>query len=171
MKSSGAIGMALFLTLFGLPFAVVGVGASGAIYYSVFRWVDVLDWQETPARILTVDVKSGDDSISTEATYEYQWNGKLHTGDQVSLHFGSDNIGSFQQRVASELTSHHKSGQPFRCFVDTSDPASSILYRDLRWEMLSFLSVFGAIFGTVGGGVDAERADVHSRKSCPGSTT
>ena len=153
MKSSGATGCSVFLALFALPFAAVGVGASGLIYYTLVRWVDVMEWQETPARILTVDVNQGENSISTEATYEYQWHDARHTGDQVSLHFGSDNIGSFQERVASELTNHKRTGQPFRCFVDASDPARSILYRDLRWEMLSFLSVFGTIFGTVGLGL------------------
>lgn len=155
MKTPAAIGLSAFLALFALPFAACGLGATGLIYYAVISWVDVSGWQETPARILTVEVNAGDDgdSTSTVATYEYEWSGERYTGDRVSLYFASDNIGAFQQRVATELTEHQKSGQPFRCFVDASDPSQSILYRDLRWKMLSFLSVFGTMFGTVGLGL------------------
>lgn len=152
---SNSAGCSVFLAMFALPFAATGLFTSGLIFYTVFNWNSVRDWQETPAVVLKVHVKGSSDSDSTQtnATYEYEWDGQTYTGDRVSLHSGSDNIGSFQQRVAEELTRHHKSGEPFRCFVDPDDPSQSILYRELRWEMLAFLSVFGTIFGTVGMGL------------------
>lgn len=153
MKSAGSTGCSVFLSLFALPFAACGVITSGLVFYTLLEWFEVRDWQETPATILTANVDSHGDSGSTEATYEYVWNGQGYTGDQVSLHSGSDNIGSFQSRVAHELTTAHKSGEPFRCYVDPSNPAASILYRDLRWEMIAFYSLFGTIFGTVGFGL------------------
>lgn len=155
MKSFSSIGCGIFLALFALPFAAVGLFMSGMIFHTLAGWSDMLGWQETAATVLTVDVKpsSDSDSLSTEASYSYSWDDEQHTGDRVSLYTGSDNIGSFQQRIAAELTEYQKTGQPFRCFVDPSDGTSSVLYRDLRWEMLSFYSVFGTLFGTVGMGL------------------
>jgi hypothetical protein len=43
--------------------------------------------------------------------------------------------------------------QPFRCFVNPSNPADAILYRNLRWEMLTFLTAFACVFGAVGFGL------------------
>ncbi len=149
-SGSSIIGI-VFTCLFGLPFAAGGLFATGMIFHSLNRWVDVQTWQETPAHLLTVETNGSDDeSLSTEATYEYEWNGQQYRGDQVSIHSGSDNIGSFQIRVANELHDHHKSGKPFRCFVNPDRPSESILYRDLRWELLSGFSVFGTLFATIG---------------------
>jgi hypothetical protein len=137
--------------LFGLPFAAGGLFTSGMIFHSLSRWISARSWQETPATILTVETTNSDeDSFSTKATYRYEWDGKQFEGDRVSIHSGSDNIGSFQVRVANELHDHHKSGKPFRCFVNPDRPSESILYRDLRWELLSGFSVFGTLFGTIG---------------------
>ena len=156
-RSVAANGAAVFLAFFGLPFAAVGVFTTGMIYYTVASWIEVLDWQETSATIVTAEVKRSNDPDSdgfrTEATYEYQWGRDTYTGDRVGLFTESDNVGSYQERVAQELTSHLESGEPFRCYVDPTHPSDSILYRELRWEMMAFLSVFGAIFATVGGGL------------------
>ena len=97
--------------MFALPFAATGLFTSRLIYYQVIEWNSVLDWQETPAVVLKVDVKGGSDSdsIRTNATYEYEWGGQTYTGNRVSLHSGSDNVGSFQHRVAEQLTQHQKS--------------------------------------------------------------
>ncbi len=71
----------------------------------------------------------------------------------MSLSTGRDNVGDFQERAAFELTDHHKTGKPFRCFVNPVNPSQAILYRELRWQILSFMAVFGTIFTTVGCGI------------------
>ena len=100
---------------------------------------------------MSVETRNSDgDSLNTKATYRYEWDGKQFEGNQVAIHFGGDNVGSFQIRVADELNDHHKNGKPFRCFVNPARPSESILYRELRWELLAFYSVFGTLFGTIG---------------------
>ena len=151
MKASRS-GCSAAFALFGLPFAVAGLGLTGLMYFSVFRWVSVQSWVETPAVLLDVEVTQRE-TTGTEATYEYEWLGEKHIGHVVSLSTGRDNVGEFQERVAFELTDHHKKGKPFRCFVNPGDPSQAILYRELRWQMLSFMSVFGTIFTTIGCGI------------------
>lgn len=114
-------------------------------------------WHETPANIVRSDleVHHGDDSTTYRATaeYTYVFRDRRYTGTRVSLYGGADNIGSFQKRVHDELKQHEKSGRPFRCYIDPDDPAQSILYRELRWEMLGFYTLFVLIFGGAGFGM------------------
>jgi hypothetical protein len=116
MKSS-RIGCRAAFALFGLPFALAGL-----VYFTVFRWVSVRNSVETLAVLLRVEVKQGE-TVGTEATYEYEWLGEKHIGNVVSLSTGRDNVGDFQERVAFELTDHHKTGKPFRCFVNPVNPS------------------------------------------------
>ena len=44
---------------------------------------------------------------STTANYEYEFAGRKYLGDRVSLHSGSDNVGTFQRDVYNELERHH----------------------------------------------------------------
>ena len=107
------------------------------------------------------------------AEYAYQYGGKQYTGRRVSL-YGSDNVGSFQQDVYRQLSEYRKSGRPFRCYVDPQQPDESILFRDLRWEMIGFQSIFALVFGGVGFGLLAfcllgrqgeSRSGAHGRSS------
>jgi hypothetical protein len=71
----------------------------------------------------------------------------------VSIHRGSDNIGSFQRRAFEELTRCRASGRPFRCYVDPQNPANAVLYRQARWEMIAFYAMFALVFGGAGVGL------------------
>jgi hypothetical protein len=152
MTRTGSTGCSAAFALFGIPFAAAGIGMTVFLYLAVFRWVEMRDWKETPATIESIKV-SRTDTTGTEATFRYEWDGEPYTGDWVSIHPGQDNVGDFQERIADELTRHHDTGKPFRCFVNPHAPAEAILYRELRWPILSFLAIFGTIFTTVGCGI------------------
>ena len=144
------------LVLFALPFAGVGVGMGVMVARTLVDHVAMRSWAEVPARIVAakLDVSSGDgDTYRTTATYVYTYAGRQYTGQRVSLHGGSDNIGTFHQRVHAELSRHQKSGEPFRCYVDPDNPDEAVLYRDLRWEMLGFYLIFVLLFGSFGFGM------------------
>ena len=142
------------LVLFALPFAAVGVFMAVLIGRTCWTAHSMALWWEVPAIITKVESKgSGEDSRKTVATYRYEVAGRSYTGDRVSMHSGGDNIGSFQPRVYAELKRHQESGEPFRCYVNPQDPADAILYRQVRWEMLGFFSLFMLIFGGVGFGI------------------
>lgn len=153
-KASGGAGC---LALFALPFAAVGVGALGMFAWTISSWVSMQSWRETPARIDRVELVADDSGDSTtyrvEAEYAYGWEGREYRGDRVSMHTGSDNIGSFHQRAAAELGEHRDSGRPFPCFVNPDDPSQAVLYRNPRIEMLGAMLLFGLVFGGAGFGI------------------
>ena len=145
------------LVLFALPFAGVGVFMAYLIGAAFMDWSSMRSREEVPAEIVSVNrwVSRDSDSNSTEAqaTYRYQYLGRSFTGTRVSLHKGSDSIGGFQEDTYRELLSHR--GSTFRCFVNPANPAEAVLYRDLRWELIGFYSIFLVVFGGAGFGLMA----------------
>ena len=124
---------------------------------AITEWNAARSWVETPARILAVRLErhagDGGDTLIATARYTYRFEGNRYEHDRVSLHEGSDNIGNFHQRVDAELRRFLQQEKPFRCFVNPRRPSEAVLYRDLRWELLSFEAMFGLVFGGVGGGM------------------
>ena len=145
------------MILFALPFAAVGIFATYLVVSTVWAWVEVQDWQQRPARILTVDLISqpGDDSTTyrVETLYEYRIRGERFTSDRVTLTSGSDNVGSFHHDVHRELSRHQQAGTLFRCYVDPEDPTRAILYRQIRLGLLGFKIIFALVFGGAGFGL------------------
>lgn len=139
--------------VFAIPFSAVGVVMAWLLAYAFIECALMQNWAETPALILKADLKASESSYQALAEYEYQFAGKTYRGSRVSLHGGADNIGTFQQRAYDELKGHETSGQPFRCYVNPDSPEESILYPDLRPEMIAFIDVFILIFGGFGLGV------------------
>lgn len=145
------------LVLFSLPFAAVGVGMGVMLVWTLADHLAMRGWEEVPAQILQADleVHDGDDgsTYKATATYVYTYDGRQYTGSRVSPYGGSDNVGSFQKNAHRELSKHQKSGKPFRCFVDPEDPTESVLYRNVRFEMIGFYTIFVLAFGGVGFGL------------------
>ena len=145
------------LILFALPFTTGGLFVAFIAARSLVGWIEIRDWVPTPARITHADleVSHGDDSTTykTVARYEYEWQGTRFTGDRVSLHSGSDNVGSFHEDAYDELSRHRSSGEPFICFVNPADPSESILYRRLRWGLFALMVLFSTLFTGAGVGL------------------
>lgn len=155
-KVSGR-GAVIFLMLFALPFAGAGTFVGYLAASTVHTWWRAQSWQEVPARILStdLDVNRGDDSTTyrVRAEYVYEYGGRAYTSERVAAGIGSDNIGSFHQDKHRELRRYVESEQPFRAFVNPSDPDEALLYRELRWGMLGFELVFASVFCLVGYGL------------------
>jgi hypothetical protein len=146
------------LMLFALPFAAVGVGMFVLVVWTYLECAAVKGWQEVPARIVRTKLEEHHDNdggrtYQATAEYRYEFGGQPYTGKRVSLHGGSDNVGSFQKKVHRELAGYQKSGRPFRCYVNPAKPSEAVLYRDLRWEMIAFYGLFVLAFGGVGFGL------------------
>ena len=147
------------LSLFALPFAAVGVCAAVFIGHLLWRAHQMAAWPEVPAIILSAESSpssshSGRSPTSqTRATYRYVVDGRTCTGHRVAIHDQGDNLGEFQARVYGELRQHQLSGEPFRCFVNPQDPGDSVLYRQVRWELLGFYLLFMLLFGGAGFGI------------------
>lgn len=141
--------------LFLLPFALTGVFMAWLFAAQVWEWRSAQSWVETPCWIDRAELKEQSDdgtSYQAQADYRYEFNNGQFTGSRVWLESGFDNIGSFHQRVHRELQEHQTAHRPFRCFVNPSDPKVSVLYRELRGEMLVFKLMFVLTFGGVGVG-------------------
>ncbi|HUS38130.1 MAG TPA: DUF3592 domain-containing protein [Pirellulales bacterium] len=156
-KKRPSAGGRVFLVLFSLPFASVGVIAAVSIFWAVWSWNDMQSWDERSATILQVELETNRGSDSTThrvtARYEYEYSDVKYTSTRVGIHSFSDNVGRFHQRAADELNRYRKSREPFPCYVDPANPNESILYRNLRFEILGFMSLFAVLFGSVGFGL------------------
>jgi len=145
------------LILFATPFAGGGLFVGYLALSMVLGWVEVLSWQEVPARIHSAELieNVGDDSVTyrVEAHYEYRFLGDTYQGYRVSLSESADNVGSFHEDVYRELARYQESEQTFRCFVNPDEPSEAILYRNLRWGLLGLMLVFALVFGGVGFGL------------------
>lgn len=142
--------------LFAIPFAAVGTFMAWEIVRASIESLAMQRWVETPAKIVRAELQTTHDEGTTYkaiAEYQYEFDGQPRHGARVGLSDGSDNIGNFHQRVHRELKAHQTSGQPFRCFVNPDKPDQSILYRDLRWELIAFYDIFVLAFGGVGWGI------------------
>lgn len=160
------------LTLFALPFAAVGVGMGIWALVIIGQSLRARSWVEVPARILQSDLEAHSDSeggtsYKATARYEYEYLGRTRQGTRISFHGGSDNIGSFQKRVAGELERYRREGKPFPCRVNPADPTESVLYPQVRLEMLGFQMVFVLAFGGAGFGlmIGAAKSRTSARKS------
>jgi hypothetical protein len=144
------------LTLFALPFAAVGIGATYWAFRTAAEHSRMQAWVEVPAVIKQADLKGahdGDDSVQAVAVYEYEFGGRRFVGERVGIYEISDNVGTFHPDAYRELKRHLDDGRAFRCFVNPQRPSEGILYRQLRWEMLSFNTIFAVAFGSVGLGL------------------
>lgn len=151
-KGSKTLGVGCAI-LFAIPFASVGVFMAWAVISSVAEHTAMQRWVETPAVITRaeLDVKHDDGATyRVIADYQYEFGGQKFQGSRVGISSGSDNIGDFHQRVHHELKAHQTTGQPFRCYVNPDRPEQSILYRELRWEMIAFYDLFVLLFGGFG---------------------
>jgi hypothetical protein len=170
----------IFLFVFALPFAGIGIWSGTRLCSVIDTYRSTQQWEETPAAIIHVEIENVDSgegmSCQTKAEYLYDYKGKHYRGKRVSIHSGSDNIGSFQIDAFHELKEHWRNARLFRCYVNPADPAKAVLYRDLRWEMVLFQAIFTAAFAGAGFamlilapiGYFSVRRDVARRAANPG---
>jgi hypothetical protein len=148
----------LFLALFALPFAGVGV------FMTAWLWHDVLEsrkiisnWTVVPSVIESAELKShrgskGSITYQAEGVFAYSYEGRVYRSDRVSFSGGFDNVGDYQQKLHRRLKSAMQSGRRLDCRVNPTDPMQAIL--DVQWrpEMALFRAVFGIAFGGIGFG-------------------
>ncbi len=148
----------LFMLLFALPFAGVGIGfLVFGVIPNLYEWQQMKHWPQVEARLLDAGLHTsrGDDNDTYKAyaRYSYRYQMLDYTGERVAIMGGSDNIGRFQQDLARQLELAHRMGQPVPAWVNPNDPNDAVLNRDMRWSMLGFKMIFVLVFGGVGIGL------------------
>lgn len=181
-RRRASIGGSLFLALFALPFAGVGVFMTGWLWRDVIESRKILaTWAVVPAVIENAELKSsrtskGGTTYRAVGDFAYVYEGRTYRSDRVSLSGGADNIGDFQQTLHRRMRSAMQSGRRLDCRVNPADPAQAVLNAEWRPEMVLFRGVFGIAFGGIGfallaGGVLSVTADARQsglKKRHPG---
>lgn len=144
-----------FLIPFGLIFLLAGLGV-GFFYFGILsRWYEVRDWVEVPCFIESTDLERKTSEKSemhvVRAAYRYEYEGRFYKGEGVALSDQADSFGDYQQRVFSILDEHRREGRPFRCYVNPDAPEEAVIFRQARWPILLFMSIFPLVFPLVGG--------------------
>ncbi len=165
-KASGR-GAVVLLTLFGLPFLGIGVFMGYRTGAMLWRWSEAKGWEDVPAVIEHVELEThhGDDSTTYEVVcrYRYRFSGEEHTGEEVGLVPGADNLGSWHERTHARLRAAYERGEAVTCYVDPGRPGRALLDRELRWGLMGFHLIFVVCFGGVGAGLIAGGA--YARRS------
>lgn len=146
----------LFLLLFCLPFAGVGLGFLFlSVIPSLYEWQQMKSWPQVQAQLLDarLNTSSDGDTYKVIARYSYRYQMVDYTSDRVAIMSGSDNIGRFHQDLAAELEYALNNRLPVPAWVNPDDPSDAVLNRDMRWSMLGFKMIFVLIFGGVGIGL------------------
>ena len=155
LKRKDKIG-AVWLSLFALPFAGVGVAAFCYLGFTLWTWQRMTSWVPVPAEIVSLQLErhQGDDAVTHKvvAHYRYRFAGREYDADRAAIASMSDNLGSFQQQLYRELE-NAQARRAAIAFVDPANPADATLNRDLRWTVVGFAAMFGLIFGGAGFGL------------------
>ncbi len=143
------------LVLFGMLFLAVGGVMGFFSLRTLIRAEAMRAWRETPATVVACELKEsrgakGGSTYCVTAQYQYEACGVRLTGDRVSLHTGSDNIGRFHQRLYVELKRCLDRNEATVCWVNPKNPSEVILIRQPRPEMLIFMQIFVLAFGGSG---------------------
>ncbi len=156
-SSGSKVASPLWLMLFGLPFAAVGVGVLGwLVLPALLDWHAMKSWVPVEAEVLAaeLEVHRGDGTTySVSARYRYEYAANTWENDRVAIMEGSDNLGDFHQALAARLESARDTGRTVTVYVDPHAPANAVIVRDLRGGQVTFLSLFGLLFAAVGIGV------------------
>ncbi len=156
-KKSGR-GGGVFLVLFGLPFAGVGVFMGWMAGSTLLDYARAQHWTEVPATIDTLDLEHHSDSeggstSKVVCTYHYTIGGTTYTADRVGINGSGDNIGSWHEDVHRRLRAHHQRGKTVTCYVNPAAPEQAMLDRELRFGLLAFMLLFVVVFGGAGGSI------------------
>ena len=144
------IGIGYLVFLF---FAGFGGWAITSMALQVSAWNRARAWVECPCLIESAEFNvdsSGESHL--RASYRYQYGGQQYLGHEVWLRDETDDEGEFWGNAYRSLKSHAGSNRSFRCFVDPAAPSVSVLYRNLRVELVIVKSIFGFLFGGIGCG-------------------
>lgn len=135
--------------LFGFGFFIAFVGSA------IIDRIAMQAWQ--PVQITLTDVKlqrnysDGSSTYKATASYVFDFQGQNFEGNRVSLHSGSDNIGSYQQDINSRLQNAMKAGRQVSAWVNPSNPTESVIDRSVRWSMIIFPGMLCSVFMIIGG--------------------
>ncbi|HEY9029885.1 MAG TPA: DUF3592 domain-containing protein [Kangiella sp.] len=142
------------LTAFGAVFFLAGVGIFLWGLVSIYDAYEARGWQPVEATITHVEqvISRGDDSTTYGVTgqYQYEYQGRRYTSNQLNFYTGTDNIGRYQQDFYRKLAQLSSNQITITAYVNPDNPNEAVIDKSIRWSMLGFQSIFLFVFGGVG---------------------
>ncbi len=144
----------LFLILFGLPFAIVGLILLFIGLGQLRTYYDSAKWVKTPAQFQQVEVKSrrgskGGTFYYLDVSYSYEIQGKTYQSKELFFDDYSNQapepVEEYARRIKSRLESDHH----FPVLVNPKNHEQAVVFRELLPEML-ILPLMSGLFGSVG---------------------
>lgn len=142
-----------FLFFFGLFFAAIG----GVVFYFMFvgpmlHVQAAKNWKPVQATVTHSEVDShtdsdGDTTYSIDIKYEYEIDGRRHTGERYHFITGSSSGRSGKQGVVDD----HPIGKPITIHVDPNDPTQAVINREITNDF--WFGLIPLVFVLVGGGM------------------
>lgn len=142
------------LTVFALPFAIIGmVMLCLRVAPILHDWWQMRSWQPAEARIETSSLRRMGRSQLVEVRYRYAFGAQEFTGTRVALVPDADKLGDFHPKLAAMLESARREQRPVQIWVDPRRPAEAVLDRSLRPGLFSLYLLFALVFGGIGFGM------------------
>jgi hypothetical protein len=146
------------LRLFGLPFFLVGLGATYFVAREFVFVIRTAAWEATQATVVDVKLHTsrgskGSTTYRVDPKFTYVVNGTIYTGDRVREadgRSGTDNIGSYHQDWHDRLSGAMASGSTVPAWYSPSEPHRAVLSRNIRWAHVLFAGLFMVMFGGIG---------------------
>ena len=147
----------LVLFLFGIPFAVVGLGIFLFGLSMLRDYHRMGAWQKVPATFSKVKFherrgSKGGRTWMVTGKYSYRWQGVEYTNDRITIEDGSSSEHDFWWGLFQEIDGARKEGRTFNVLVDPADPAESVAVRNVSIAMI-VMPPFGLVFLLAGLGV------------------
>jgi hypothetical protein len=113
---------------------IIGVVLAGAFIPAFFRSFSTLRWVRTPGVVTASSIETRTESDGTHSyaplvTYRYEYRGRSHIGNSLSL------VGTSKRyrKHADEVVRAYSSGARVTVYVDGSAPSRSVLKAGVEW--------------------------------------
>ena len=145
------------MIVFGAVFTIPAIlSLFWSIIPSVYEATQMRSWQATSATLYSAELTSHRGKATTyraNATYQFNVGKYVYRNDRVQISSRSDNVGSFQEQLGSQLERDYRNKQPITVYYNLDNPHDTIIHREIRWELFFFDSIFVAVFGFAGIGM------------------
>jgi hypothetical protein len=141
-----ALGGRILSSLFFLVFGGVGLIVTAWLGMQVYRDAQTWKWPAVACTILESGItdKGGNSPYAVHVHYQYEWQGKSYSSQQLSTQTKSFSDYSKAQRLADRFGSDTKAV----CYVNAAKPTDAVLQRTPLWSALFI--VIPLIFAFVG---------------------
>ncbi len=83
-------------------------------------------------------------------SYTFDHNGRTYPGNRVSVTYGRDHIGNYQQELGARLAEALRKGERVTVYFDPNNPDISVYDRSMRWGLLGVRLGVMVVFGVPG---------------------